>query len=503
MDYGEYISEVINGKQLNSSSRNEIENYVSNIINQGGEEEGEKESFCLLQFFENSNKVHLYEVKNEECRGKLRWWVEKMNLNYKHNFDKDINNYNGYFGPPDKDTGIVKLDRQFEEDYPELKSINDNLKQWVSGLGLNELCKKIYIKGPYSKTFALIYALQNGFKVVVNEVPNGKYNNKNLDINFPELMVKAVNLYNEQITLHQYRNLKTYIPVDDNTLNSPFFKNAEKICKLTWKDILPIPTSTTDDIVIPIATSEYKFKLISIEGYKVDLFRNVFIRIKDYISGETKIVHVYDPFKNIRNGECCNDLDRKSIAKNNFIDEYNGAIEDFKQEKYKDCLRKIRQVVENLSIYLIYNMTTDDNETQNLIQGRYELKKDGNKYIYSQLNNINRPEGKNLIYLFYDFFFYKYSDMFSEYDNNKVKNIKSGIGSCKQVSINIYNKASEALHGDSECNYSKEEKEKMYMDRADWYLKDLTSIFRWLSDVICFDEQTRNFFRELQNRSSC
>lgn len=288
MDYGEYISKVCKG-ELFKASINEIENYVSNITNKRGEEEGEKESFCLLQFFRDSNKVHLYEVKNEECRGTLRWWVEEINLNLKHDFNEDINKCNDWFG---NKNGIVEIDSQFKT--PEQIAINDKLKRWVSGLGLAESCKKIYIKGQYSNALALKYAFQNEGKVV-KEVPNGKPGK--LDINFPELMAKAVNLYDEQMTLHQYRNLKTYIPIDDNTLNSPFFKNAEKICILTWRDILPVTTSTTDDIAIPIATSEYKFKLISIEGYKVDLFRNIFIKTKDHISGKTKVVHVYDPFK--------------------------------------------------------------------------------------------------------------------------------------------------------------------------------------------------------------
>ena len=65
---------------------------------------------------------------------------------------------------------------------------------------------------------------------------------------------------------------------------------------------MPIPTSTTDDIVIPIATSEYKFKLISIEGYKVDLFRNIFIKTKDHISGKTKVDIIVTPLVTITAG---------------------------------------------------------------------------------------------------------------------------------------------------------------------------------------------------------
>ena len=172
-----------------------------------------------------------------------------------------------------------------------------------------------------------------------------------------------------------------------------------------------------------------------------------------------------------------------------FISEYNRAVEEFNKSDIVHFFRDIRPVIEMLSKIIVRDVLNDDRLAEDLIQGNKSItyNKQTKKFdVKSSVNDIK--EGSSLAYLAQNAIFFMRPHLLDSREK-KMKRIKKQIEEKSTALANYYNTASElgSHTGQSDLDLLKQAKNcatglPAYMDVIKDYLNTETNLFDLLDE---------------------
>lgn len=200
--------------------------------------------------------------------------------------------------------GMIIFDEFYGETYPELSEYNLHLQKAIANINI-PYGGSIFVSGDFTKTNALLYALQSKFGNIIPIEIEDKLNAKSRSIFSREITGTFLNV-SKPVKVIDYIGsnlLEMFVPVDKTTLESSFWRD------IRWNNIIP-----ENCIECKIADIPCYYLNISFE---IDGFNNVFCKVDDK-NGHIGYQIINAPWSKI-----------DSLLKNNSVKEgaYNSRIE--------------------------------------------------------------------------------------------------------------------------------------------------------------------------------